>query len=102
MSDAFVSAELLATAADAALVGERPWNEALHDYQRRRDEATVNGFRLTLRAAALEPLSARLEHFYEVASTRPQTVTQIIGALGGVLPLDEVFSIPRIRAIVGT
>lgn len=102
MSDAFVSAELLATAADAALVGERPWEEALYDYQRRRDEATANGSRLTLRAAALEPLSARLERFYEVASTRPQTVTRIIGALGGVLPLDEVFSVPRIEAIVGT
>ncbi len=100
MSDAFTSAELLARAAHEALVGERPWTQALSDYQRGRDEATANGFRLTLTAAALGPLSARLQRFYEVASTRPETVARIIGALGGVVPLDDVFSTQRIRTAV--
>jgi 2-polyprenyl-6-methoxyphenol hydroxylase-like FAD-dependent oxidoreductase len=100
MSDAFESAELLAQAAHDALVGERPWNEALCDYQRRRDATTANGYRLTLTAAALDPLSARLQRFYEAVSARPETVTRIIGALGGVVPVDDVFSAPRIRAAV--
>jgi flavin-dependent dehydrogenase len=100
MSDAFASAELLARGAHEALVGERRWTQALCDYQRHRDDATANGFRLTLSAAALDPLSARLQRFYEVASTRPGTLAQIIAALGGVVPLDEVFSAPRIRAAV--
>ncbi len=61
MSDAFASAELLATAADAVLLGERPWKQALGDYQRRRDDATANGFRLTLRAASLDPVAPHLQ-----------------------------------------
>jgi flavin-dependent dehydrogenase len=101
MSDAFVSTELLATAADSALVGERPWKHALGDYQRCRDEATANSFRLTLRAAALAPVSARMQRFYEVASTQRETATQIIGALGGVTPLDDVFSAEAIQASSG-
>jgi len=81
MSDAFASAELLATAADAALVGERPWEQALCEYQRRRDDATANGFRLTLSAASLDPLPAHLQRLYEAASTRPEAVTRLIGVL---------------------
>ena len=92
MSDAFASAELLATAADAALVGERPWKQALGDYQRRRDDATANGFRLTLSAASLDPLAPHLQDLYEAASTRPEAVTRIIGVLGGITPLGGGFS----------
>lgn len=101
MSDAFISAELLATAADAALVGERPWKQALCDYQRRRDEATANGFRLTLRAAALAPISARMQRLYEAASTRPEMATQVIGAICGVVPFDDVFAAAMIRPVSG-
>jgi flavin-dependent dehydrogenase len=92
MSDAFASAELLATAADAVLVGERPWKQALGDYQRRRDDATANGFRLTLSAASLDPLAPHLQDLYEAASTRPEAVTRIIGVLGGITPLGGGFS----------
>jgi flavin-dependent dehydrogenase len=101
MSDAFASSELLAAAVDAALTGERPWEQALRDYQERRDEATANGFRLTLRAAALAPLSTRMQRLYEAASTQPDAVTRIIGALSGTVPLDEVFPPVSINATVG-
>ena len=101
MSDAFASSELLASAVNAALGGERPWEQALGDYQRRRDEATANSLRLTLRAAALAPLSGRVQQLYEAASTQPATVTRIIGALGGTIPLDDVFPSSRVRVPAG-
>ncbi|HEY6379291.1 MAG TPA: NAD(P)/FAD-dependent oxidoreductase [Candidatus Dormibacteraeota bacterium] len=101
MSDALASAELLAGAVDEALVGRRSWNAALGDYQRGRDEATANGLRLTLSAAALDPLPPRLQHYYEAASENPEAVTRILGALGGAIPLDDVFSAARIEAVVG-
>ncbi len=100
MSDAFASAEMLAAAAHSALVGARPWKEALIDYQRRRDDATANGFRLTLSAAALKPLPAHLRRYYEAASRRPETVTRIIGALGGMIPVDDVYSTEQIESVV--
>jgi flavin-dependent dehydrogenase len=101
MSDAFASSELLATAVDTALGGERPLEQALHDYQEGRDAATANGFRLTLRAAALAPLSTRMLRLYEAASTQPEAVTRILGALGGSVPLDDVFPPLRVGAAVG-
>jgi 2-polyprenyl-6-methoxyphenol hydroxylase-like FAD-dependent oxidoreductase len=102
MTDAFASSELLATAVDAALGGELPWEHALGEYQRRRDEVTANSFRVTMRAAALAPVSARMHQIYEAASTNPEAVTRIIGALGGAIPLDDVFSASRIGSAVAS
>jgi 2-polyprenyl-6-methoxyphenol hydroxylase-like FAD-dependent oxidoreductase len=102
MSEAFASAEMLAAAVNEALVGGRPWTEALRSYQQRRDDATANGFRLTLSAAALKPLPTHLRRYYEAASRRPETVTRIIGALGGMIPVDDVFSAGRIASVVGS
>jgi flavin-dependent dehydrogenase len=101
MSDAFASSDLLATRVDDALSGQRPWEQALGDYQECRDEATANGFRLTLRAAALAPLSSRMQRLYEAASTQPDAVTRIIGALSGTVPLDDVIPPVSINATVG-
>jgi 2-polyprenyl-6-methoxyphenol hydroxylase-like FAD-dependent oxidoreductase len=53
--DALRDAELLAEAAAAGLSGRRPLDEALADYQRRRDEATLPGYRQNLVAAQLKP-----------------------------------------------
>ena len=59
----------------------------LGEYQRRRDDATANGFRLTLSAASLDPLAPHLQGSVQAASTRPEAVTRIIGVLGGSTPL---------------
>ena len=53
--DALRDAELLADAAAAGLTGRLPLDEALADYQRRRDEATLPGYRENLVAAELKP-----------------------------------------------
>ena len=92
ISDAFASAEALAGALHDALSAERPWAEALGEYQRRRDATTEQRFHLTLSAAGLKPLSARMERQLAAAAARPQQATRVIGALGGVIPADEVFS----------
>jgi flavin-dependent dehydrogenase len=102
MSDAFASAERLAAAVDDALVGGRPWKESLRDYERSRDNATANGFRLTLSSAALNPLPDHLRRYYEAASGCPEAVTRIIGALGGMIPVSEAFSADRIASVIGS
>ena len=53
--DALRDAELLADAAAAGLTGRLPLDEALPGYQRRRDEATLPGYRENLVAAELMP-----------------------------------------------
>ena len=101
MSDAFLSAELLAAALDDAQAGRRSQDEALASYTQARDAATENGFRLTLRTAALEPVSEHLLPYYARAATDPEQIRLVLGALGGSLPFREVYSPDRIRATLG-
>jgi 2-polyprenyl-6-methoxyphenol hydroxylase-like FAD-dependent oxidoreductase len=98
MSDAFVSAELLAGAIDAAAAGGRSPTEALADYSDSRDAATANGFRLTLRTAALEAVPTQLLGYYAKAATDPEQIRLVLAALGGTLPFDEVYSRERIAS----
>jgi 2-polyprenyl-6-methoxyphenol hydroxylase-like FAD-dependent oxidoreductase len=102
MSEAFASAEMLAKAVDDALIDRRPWNESLRDYEQCRDTATANGFRLTLSSAALRPLPDHQRRYYEAASQQPEAVTRIIGALGGMIPVNDVFSADRMASVIGS
>ena len=77
MSDAFASAELLAEAIDESLVGRRPLDGALSDYQNKRDALTANGYALTLSTARLAPLTPRLEAFYRAAADQPEAIRRI-------------------------
>lgn len=90
MSDAFASAELLAEAINAGLVGQRPMNGALRDYQNKRDALTANGYALTLSTARLAPLTPRLEAFYHAAEERPEVIRRIFGVIGGSIPMGEL------------
>ena len=53
--DAFRDAELLAAALASVASGERPEDEALADYEQRRNESTLPDFRQNLAEARLEP-----------------------------------------------
>lgn len=93
ISDAFVSAELLAAALDDALTGRTSSDAALADYARRRDAATTNNLRLTLRTAAFAPVSERVLRYYAAAVSKPEEVDRILGVMGGAIPFEEVYAI---------
>jgi flavin-dependent dehydrogenase len=101
MSDAFASADLLSDALHDALAGERSWEDALQHYEGRRDEATANGFRLTLGAAALSPVPLHVLKFYELASARPALTERIFGVLGGSIRIEHVYSRERMAEVMG-
>jgi 2-polyprenyl-6-methoxyphenol hydroxylase-like FAD-dependent oxidoreductase len=92
MSDAFLAADLLAEAIHDGLAGRRPIDDAVADYQHRRDLLTANGFELTMSTARLAPLSARLEAFYREAVDQPKVIRQIFGVLGGAIPIGDLYS----------
>ena len=92
MSDAFLAAEMLAGAVHDGLVGHRPMDDALADYQEGRDDLTANGFELTLRTAQLAPPSARLERLYRQAEGRPDVIRSIFGVLGGSIPTRDLYA----------
>ena len=90
MSDAFLAADLLAEAIHDGLVGHRPMDDAVADYQAQRDVLTTNGFELTLSTARLAPLSTKLEAFYRAAAHRPEQIRVIFGVLGGSIPVGHI------------
>ena len=55
ISDAFRDAELLANAIDAGLAGRTPLNEALRDYEQRRNDAALPGYEQNCAAASFMP-----------------------------------------------
>jgi flavin-dependent dehydrogenase len=93
ISDAFLSADLLADAIHQALAEHRPMDQALAHYQQRRDALTANGFELTLSAARLSPLSPRLETLYRSAADQPEIARHVLGVLGGSIPLTDLHAI---------
>jgi 2-polyprenyl-6-methoxyphenol hydroxylase-like FAD-dependent oxidoreductase len=92
MSDAFLAADLLAEAIRDGLVGRRALDDAVADYQHRRDHGTANGFELTLSTARLASLSSPHEAFYRMAADDPKLTCQVFGVLGGSVPISEVFT----------
>ena len=66
ISDAFVHAEFLAEALDAAFSGSQPYEEALAEYQRRRDEAAMPGYQMTLALASFM-LPPEMQAFVDAA-----------------------------------
>ena len=61
ISDAFRDAELCARAIHEALSGERPFDDAMADYQAARDSHALPMFEFTLQIASLEPPPPELQ-----------------------------------------
>jgi flavin-dependent dehydrogenase len=68
ISDAFRDAELLTNAIDAGFAGRTPLDDALRDYERRRNETALPGYQQNCAAAAFLPLPP--EVFAERAALR--------------------------------
>jgi hypothetical protein len=96
MSDAFLTADLLADAIHQGLSGNQPMDQPLAAYQQRRDAMTANGFELTLSTARLAPLSPRLEALYRIAADRPEFASHVFGVLGGSIPLTDLHTQARL------
>ena len=96
MSDAFLTADLLADAIHRGLSGNQSMDQALASYQQRRDAMTANGFELTLSTARLAPLSPRLEALYRAAADQPEIARHVLGVLGGSIPLTDLHTQARL------
>jgi 2-polyprenyl-6-methoxyphenol hydroxylase-like FAD-dependent oxidoreductase len=89
ISDAFRNAERCATALHQAFSGQRPYGEAMADYQRRRDEASVPIYEFTTQLATLEPPPPELQALL-AATTRSQAAMDgfVSVTTGSLSPVD--------------
>jgi len=92
ITDAFHGAELLVDAIDEGLSGRRSLEEALADYQRRRDEALRPMYDFTCQLAALEPPPPDLQELFGALRGNQAETDRFFGALTGTVAIPEFFS----------
>jgi len=83
MTDAFLSAKLLAGCLTSDAADRCGVDDATSCYQQQRDAASANAHRLTLKTARLAPPSPRLESLYRAAADYPDVPKRIFDVLGG-------------------
>jgi flavin-dependent dehydrogenase len=104
ITDAFHDVELLVTALDQSFTGERPFDDAMHDYQQQRDEATMPMFELTCQLAALEPPPPEMQHLLGAVHGNQEATDAFVSVMAGTLSPTEFFNpdnIGRIMAQAG-
>jgi flavin-dependent dehydrogenase len=95
ITDAFRDAELVAEAVDAGLSGKRPVEEAMAEYERRRNEAALPVYEFTCQLAALEPPPPEMQQLFAALRYDQEQTNRFFGAIAGTVPLTDF----RIRAL---
>jgi flavin-dependent dehydrogenase len=91
ISDAFRDAELLADALGDGLSGSRPVDDALAEYEHRRNEAAMPAYGLNCRMASLRGPNSETQQLYLGLRDSQAATNRFIGALMGSVPIREFF-----------
>ena len=100
ISDAFHDAELLAEAVDSGLSGRRPLQEALADYEHRRNETALPLYELNSQMAMLEPPPPDMQHLLGALHSNPVEAGRYMAALGGTTSPAEFFAPDNLAQIL--
>lgn len=104
ISDAFQDAELCAAALDESFRGVRPFDEAMGDYQRRRDTRAVPMYEFTCQLATMEPPPPQMQQLFGAISRNRQAEDDFARMNAGTISPAVFFSpdnVGRIMAAAG-
>jgi flavin-dependent dehydrogenase len=101
ISDALRDADHLAEAVDAGLSGRRPLEEALADYERRRDREAMPAYRENYSLAGLKAPPPEVRVLHAALAADRAAADRFTGAILGTVPIEEFFSPENIGRIVG-
>ena len=90
--DAFRDAELCAAALDEAFSGARSFEEAMGEYQARRDEQVLPMYEFTAELAALAPPSPEMQQLLSAVSRSQEAMDGFARVAAGVTSPAEFFS----------
>jgi 2-polyprenyl-6-methoxyphenol hydroxylase-like FAD-dependent oxidoreductase len=99
ITDAFRDAETLAGALDDVFADRRPYDQALGDYERRRNEAVMPMYELTCQFAQLDPPPDVLALMSILRDNRAER-ERFFGAFTGSVPVPEFFSPENLARIM--
>jgi 2-polyprenyl-6-methoxyphenol hydroxylase-like FAD-dependent oxidoreductase len=92
ITDAFHHAELLADALDDGLRRRRPLDDALADYERRRNAAVMPMYEFTYATSALEPPTAQEIELFDAMRDDPVLTGRFFGVFAGTVPVPDFFA----------
>ena len=92
IADAFRDAELLATAVDDGLSGRRSLDDALADYERRRNDATLPAYRMNLERARFTPVTATERGLRAALHGNAEATRQFFLTVEALAPWEVFFS----------
>jgi 2-polyprenyl-6-methoxyphenol hydroxylase-like FAD-dependent oxidoreductase len=92
ISDAFRDVELCVAALDEWLSGARPFDIAMADYQRTRDEHVLPMYEFTRQFARLQPPPPELQQLFGAIHGNPEAMTGFARVIAGVTSPAVFFS----------
>jgi len=100
ISDAFIDAESLSDALDAALSGRLPSDQALLEHQRRRDERAGPMYEFTCELATLAPPPPPLQRLFAALHRNREATNQFYSAITGSTPLPAFMDAGNVGRII--
>jgi flavin-dependent dehydrogenase len=91
IADAFRDAELLANAVDDGLAGHRGLEDALAEYERRRNETTMPDYRMNLERARFTPISTTDRMLRSALHGNADATRQFFLTIEGLAPREVFF-----------
>lgn len=98
ITDAFAHAELLASALDGFLRGERGYDDALADYEQQRNAAVGDMYAFTVAQAALAPPTPEEQELFAALQNDPDLFELFLGVYAGAVPVADFFGPPAAEA----
>jgi flavin-dependent dehydrogenase len=100
ISDAFLGAELLSEALDAGWSGRRNLEDALFDYEQRRNEDALPKYELNFQLATLEPPPPEMQQLFGALVSNPAETARFFGTIVGTVSIPEFFEPANLQRIL--
>jgi flavin-dependent dehydrogenase len=91
ITDAFRDAEAVAGALDDAFAGRRPYDDAMADYQRNRDQEALPIYDFTCDFAKLEPPPPEMQQLMGAMQANQEAMDGFVSVMAGTLPAPRFF-----------
>ena len=99
ITDAFRDAEALALALDDVFLGRRPYDDALGDYERRRNETVMPMYELTCQFAQMDPPPEVIALMAALRANDAQR-ERFLGMFTGSVPVPDFFAPDNVARIM--
>ncbi len=101
ISDAFRDAEFLVEAIDEGFSGRRPLDDALADYERRRNEVALPIYEFACENAPFAPPPPELVTLFNALRGNQPEINRFIGLFAQTVSVPEFFAPENIQHIIG-